>query len=568
MLTLIFGDPKRLLPNDEANRSLHFPLCPIRNFQRSHSTLAYLRSPSICMFAQSAASAPAKSYQRYVLLYLLFMVLMWSFLMAISHKAPDLDGMEELVWSASFELGYLKHPPFPAWIMHALTSVFGRPIWLTFAAGMTASVLGLWFIWKLACEFLNPERALMVLLISSVSIYFSLRGTIFNHNTAQLWSVTAATWFFYRASRYQKASDWLWLGAVAALSTVTKYSAVILFTAFFLYFLRSGMWRQRQTWVGLGLALTTYVLVLSPHLYWLVANDFAPFRYMDGSLEAHTRWQAYKELLAFTLDQLGRLSPMIVAVLALALWNRRDKKRLQPVDAALQNKQRYADELSRADKQFLLWVGLTPFVSTVLISALMGTRLVASWATTFFVLYGFFALWLMHGRDKVQLRRVAIIVIVLQILLAFGYAAARGPLAWHKGRDSRSTFPGPEVSAQMQSIWQEHMPGIPLRVVVADTWLGGNIAVHAGQDVLVFIDAEPASSPWLHLPEDLDCGALIVYSLKTRGPPPADLLKLYEQAPIKGLAEQRWSSERSPMIDLHWAILPAQNSCPRGAASP
>lgn len=514
------------------------------------------------MTAPSLAPAQPNTYQHYIVLYLLLMVLLWTVLMAISHKAPDLDGMEELVWSSSFELGYLKHPPFPAWVMYGLSSVFGRPIWLTFAAGMTASVLGLWFIWKLACEFLNPERAFMVLLISSVSIYFSLRGTIFNHNTAQLWSVTAATWFFYRASRHQKRSDWLCLGAVAALSTVTKYSAVILFTAFFLYFLRSGLWRQQQTWTGLGVALITYMIVLSPHLYWLMDNSFAPFRYIDDSLEAHTRWQAYKELLHFTLDQLGRLSPMIVTLLTLAVWNRHDNKQGYQPDTALQGKQRYADDLSRADKQFLLWVGLTPFVSTTLISIIIGTRLVASWATTFFVLYGFFALWVMSGREKVQLRRLAIIVIVLQILLACGYALARGPLAWHNGRDSRSTFPGPEVSAQMQSAWNQHMPGIPLKVVVSDTWLGGNIAVHAGQDVMVLIDADPTSSPWLTLPQDLECGALIVYSLKTHGEPQPLLANMYKQAPIKGLIEQRWSSERSPIIDLNWAILPAQSTCP------
>lgn len=110
MLTLIFDKSKRLLPNDEAHRSPDYRPCPIEAFQRRHSTLAdlHLRTPS--MTVQTPASARSDAYQRSVLLYLLFMVLLWTILMAISHKAPDLDGMEELVWSASFELGYLKHP--------------------------------------------------------------------------------------------------------------------------------------------------------------------------------------------------------------------------------------------------------------------------------------------------------------------------------------------------------------------------------------------------------------------------------------------------------------------------
>src|SRR5690606_15726720 len=146
--------------------------------------LPFRVSQMMSMRARPHPLAIRRNLGSQVILYLLFMIVLWSVLTGLSHKAPDLDGMEELVWAASFELGYPKHPPFPSWIMAALTSVFGRPVWLTFAAGMTASALGLWFIWKLACEFLNQRRAFIVLLISSVSIYFSLRGTIFNHNTA------------------------------------------------------------------------------------------------------------------------------------------------------------------------------------------------------------------------------------------------------------------------------------------------------------------------------------------------------------------------------------------------
>ena len=43
--------------------------------------------------------------------------------------------------------------------------------------------------------------------------YFGMRGTIFNHNTAQLWSIAAATWLLHRALRHKDLKIW------AALAT-------------------------------------------------------------------------------------------------------------------------------------------------------------------------------------------------------------------------------------------------------------------------------------------------------------------------------------------------------------
>src|SRR5690606_26576967 len=126
--------------------------------------------------------------------------------------------------------------------------------------------------------------------------------------------------------------------------------------------------------------------------------------------------------------------PMLVVWLAWAWWHRKSGKRAAyALDTQLQRKQYYASELSAWDRSFLLWVGLAPFLSTVLVSALLGTRLVASWGTTFFVLFGFYALWRMSGDERSTLRRVAIIVITVHVLMAVGYALGRGPLAWHTG---------------------------------------------------------------------------------------------------------------------------------------
>jgi hypothetical protein len=513
-------------------------------------------------FSRSQAQRPEKSLNGPMLAFLAGMVALWTIMCAISHRAPDLDGMEELVWASSLELGYLKHPPFPSWIMHGLTQIFGRPAWLTFLAGQLFSALALWFIWLLAREMVSVRKAFMVTLLVSTTIYFSLRGTIFNHNTAQLWAVTASTWLVYRALRTQRLSSWLWLGAVCGLGMMSKYSIVIQFTAYFLFMVRQGCLKHAETWKGLGVALLAFLIVVSPHAYWLVVNEFGPLRYANDSLEALNRLASLKHLLDFTLDQAARLSPMIVVWLAWRLWMRRSSKpSVYPLEPQVDRKKRYISTFSDWDRSFLLWIGLTPFVATVLVSGVLGTRLVASWGTTFFVLYGFFVLWWMYGHEQANLRRIAIIVIAVHVLMALGYALGRGPLAWYSGRDTRSMFPGAIISKQMQDNWNKHVPDQPLRLVASDTWLGGNIAIHAGPHVQVFINGRYEESPWLQPDTALDCGALLVYSIKTRGEPADSLKTLYGMASWQGQDSILWSSPKSPEIDLNWAIIAPNAEC-------
>lgn len=483
------------------------------------------------------------------------MVALWAGLLAITHRAPDLDGMEELVWASSFEWGYYKHPPFPTWLLYPLTWVFGKPVWLPFVAGQLTTVLALWFIWRLGCEWTSPARSLIAVLALSTTAYFSMRGTIFNHNTVQLWSIAASTWLYYRALKHGRTLTWMGMGAVVGLAFLTKYSVAVQLAAFAVFALVQGYWRQAAFWRGAGLAALVFLLVVSPHLVWLVESGFAPFEYYDKRThESLSLGARLAEILNFSLDQLGRNSPMLVAWLALAWWNRRTRNRTG---------RRYAQDLSAWDKSFLLWVGLGPFCLTVAVALPVGTTLAASWATTFFILYGFFIFWWLSGDVRLNLRRMLVIVVTLHVLMALGYAIARGPVAYYAGRDSRPTFPGALLAAQMNALWQEHVPGVPLRLVASDTWLGGNIAVHVSDRSEVFIDADYQKSPWLDPASALECGVLVAYNSQ-RSKPAAALVALREAAAWRGVTQQRWSSEKSTMLEIEWGIVPPTERCITG----
>jgi len=486
---------------------------------------------------------------------LMGMVCLWVGLLTLSHRAPDLDSLEELVWASSFEWGYTKHPPLPSWLLYPLTWLFGKPIWLPFLAAQSLTALSLYLIWRMGCEWVSPARALIAVLALSTSTYFSLRASIYNHNTVQLWSVVAATLLYYRALKYGRWRTWAGLGLVTGIAFLTKYSIVVQLAAFGLFALVQGQWRRIAFWQGVALAGAVMLVVISPHLAWLVSHDFAPIHYYNSRAAAQTG-NVLGEAFSFLLNQLGRNSPMLLVWLALFGWNRQ-------TDGALRQPA-YVRQMNAWDRSFLLWVGLAPLCLTLLIALLTGTRLVASsWATTFFILYGFFIFWWLSGDVARNLKRSLVLVITVHVLLALGYALARGPLAIATGRAARSTFPGAALAAQLHAQWQAHVPDTPLRLIAADTWLGGNIAMHISPKTKVLIQADYQKSPWVDAARALDCGALIVWSPEIATPSQA-LMQLREQAPWQGVLQQRWSSERSRLLTLQWGILPPTKQCAQG----
>lgn len=507
-------------------------------------------------------SPHAASLVPLVLLLLIGHLLLWTVLTGLSHQAPDWDNMEELVWASSLEWGYYKHPPLPSWLLHGLISLFDRPVWLTFFTGQLSVVLSLWFVWRLGCEMTTQRRALMATLLLSTITYFTVRGVMNNHNTIQLWSIAAAIWMFYRAVRHDSMRAWAALGVFSGFALLTKYSAVIQFAAFFTYLLFTGRLLQARVWQGIAIATVILLAMLAPHLWWLAHQSAGPLSYASHSLTPRgSQMEHMRVLYDFLLTNVARLVPMGFALLVVMLWSARQSKAGKPPAAKGPT---LASELSAEDRFFLLVVGLGPLLLTLIGSALLKAPLAAPWATTFFMLFGFFSFWCLRAGDDAQLlRKVMVVVVALQILMALGYALARGPFAEMTGRATRATFPGAAISRQLHAQWRSHVKG-PLKVVAADTWLGGNIATHIGREVGLMIDGELGTSPWVKPSDVIACGMLVAVN---RSPDNADgtsaaVLALLAKANWSGTLQLPWTSKAGgPQVIVDWGIIGPQGDC-------
>ena len=523
-------------------------------------------------------SPDGQSQWALVLLILLGHLLLWTLLTGISHRSPDLDNMEELVWGNAFEWGYYKHPPLPSWILFGLTHLFGRPVWVTFFAGQLSVVLSLWLVWRLGCEMTSQRNALIATLLIMPITYYTTRGLISNHNTLQLWSIAGATLMFYRSWRHGRARDWLGLGVFCGIALLSKYSAVVQFAVFFLFLLIDGRLKEAKVWKGIGLASLPLVALMLPHLLWLQRQVMTPIGYASKSLgRESTRLENLSMIGDMLTTTLARLAPMLIAFLVILWWQcRQSAAAKNSVGSAVAT--RLSAQLRPEDRKFILFVGLAPLVLTLVMVLILKAPIIADWTTTYYMLFGFFAFWCFNAapavsaesavstdRSASRLLRICLrVIITIQILTVLGYAIARGPLSDMVGRATRANFPGEQISLALQQEWRSHV-NAPLTLVASDTWLGGNIAIHAGRDVNVLIDGDVAKSQWVTPAQAASCGLLLAINRSNDAADglPEKVVQLMTQAQWRGMLTLPATHKLDgPQIVVEWGIIPPTGDCP------
>jgi hypothetical protein len=86
-------------------------------------------------------------------------------------------------------------------------------------------------------------------------------------------------------------------------------------------------------------------------------------------------------------------------------------------------------------------------------------------------------------------------------------------------KPTRGQFPGRELAATIEQRWHEAVGRTPLAIVAGDVWLAGSIAFYGEERPSVFIDADPAKSPWITPAALARDGAVFIWQAPT-GPPP------------------------------------------------
>ncbi|HVY59242.1 MAG TPA: glycosyltransferase family 39 protein [Xanthobacteraceae bacterium] len=305
--------------------------------------------------------------ERTAVIVLLCYAALWTLYGALAKSSQDIhfDMGEMVAWSRELDWGTPKHPPLGAWLVRLWFSVFPAADWAYYLLAMLLASIALWVAWRISDRFLDPEKRVAGLALLMLVPFFNFHALKFNANTIMIPVWALATWAFLRSFEAPRPFPAALAGLAAAAAMLGKYWSVFLLAGLVVAALsdprRGRYFRSAAPWITVLVGFAA----LAPHLAWLVAHDFPPFKYAVAS-HPGTLWSAARSGADYVLGAVGYIALPVVIGLALA----------RPSRAAL------ADTVwpHDPDRRFIVLAFAAPIVLPILAAMLAKADIVSLWA--------------------------------------------------------------------------------------------------------------------------------------------------------------------------------------------
>lgn len=488
---------------------------------------------------------------RWFYLFLLVHYLVWTFVpIMVRHNLP-LDAVEGTIWAHQLEWSYDKNPFLNGWLTALALKLDGHSGWMIYHFCQLSVAACLWSVWQISKRMLTPFYALVSVMVLEGVQYYNLHALDFNDNTLELglWGVTIACFYWavglpraVKSTALTTTVPWLCTGIFAALALMAKYYTLALLASMFLFLVLTPVGRQHlKTWPPY-LAAGIFAAIITPHIFWLFAHDFTTVRYVFMRAGSKPDWTNHLFFPAqFAWQQAQAFLPALALFLFLLIGKRpalATKRTMLPV----------------TDKAFLFYVGLAPFLLTVVLSIITGIKLRAGWGMPLLSLWGIILVAAVQPViTKPKLHRFIALVFLLIALLAAGYTKS----LVDSDTPSSSNFPGREIAETVTQRWHDQYH-IPLEYVAGSRWGAGNVAFYSPDKPAVWIEWNARVAPWINVADLEKKGAVFVWVISDDETMPEELRQRFPRLQPTQVLEFQWlrNTHHLPPIKIGIAILP------------
>jgi 4-amino-4-deoxy-L-arabinose transferase-like glycosyltransferase len=388
-------------------------------------------------------------------------LIIWTLVPSITNKNLPLDVIEALAWGSNLDWGFNKHPPMSAFFPEVFFQIFGSQDWVYYLLSQIFVLIAFYYVFKLAYEVLGNIKLSLISVLLLESIYFyNFTTPEFNVNVCQLpfWSlVVYYSWKIYD-TKYIKFIDCFLIGLFAAVGFLSKYLFIYLLASITLLFIYLIFVKRTKKFdFKYLITIEVFLVLLVPHLIWLFNNDFITLTYglKRTGLEGSGILDHLKYPIIFLGKQIGILIPFFFLIYLLVKkikfkFNLKDKKLL-----------------------FLLFVNILPIVLMLLTSLITGSKVRTMWMTPFYLFFG--VLFVYIFQSQINTKKIN------SFLYGFLFLFFLSPILYSydsiSKTDKRTDYPGKEVAAKVQIVWQQDFDK-EIEFVIGNEWKAGNLSYH------------------------------------------------------------------------------------------
>ena len=396
-----------------------------------------------------------KNISNIFVIFLFLHLVIWTLVPALSNVNLPLDTIEALAWGSNLDWGFNKHPPLSAFVVEIFYQIFGNQDWAYYFLSQIFVIIAFIVVYKFSEEIFNNKKLALLSVLLLEGIYFyNFTTPEFNVNVAQLpfWALTV--YYTWRCVKYDKATDYVFLGLFAGLGILSKYLFIYLIIGIklvFFYFLKKGFKFSHFLIAG-----PITLLIILPHLIWLTENNYITITYgllRTGGVGNFIDHLVYP--LIFLAKQIGLLIPFLLMSFLLI-------KKIKP-------------KINLKDKKlvFLLLTTIAPIFFMLLTSMIMGAKIRTMWMTPFYLFSGVLLIYVFQKNIIIDKLKKFFLLFTFLFLL---YPAAYLSISFLND-SKRTDYPGQEIARLVQNKWDNNFIN-EIKIVVGDEWYAGNLSYH------------------------------------------------------------------------------------------
>jgi 4-amino-4-deoxy-L-arabinose transferase-like glycosyltransferase len=478
---------------------------------------------------------------KWLYLFLFIHLTVWTLTPALVRFNLPLDSVEGALWGHQLEWGYDKNPYLNGWLTALAIYLDNYSGYLVYFFSQLCVVASLWATWQLAKKIVPPLYALAaVLLLESVQ-YFNLHAIDFNDNTLELglWALTI--YFFYQALRDEKRKDWMLTGLFAGLSLMAKYYSLALFAGMILCVFFPAENRRKICCSAPLWGISIFTILVLPHVIWLFFHDFITIRYVFQRAHNTPSWTNHFFYPSqFAWQQLQVLAPMLIPLGILSINRKTTTAHSEPL------------KINNFDFYFLFFVGVMPFLLTVMLSFILGITLRAGWGMPLFTTSGILLLAILKPHLTIKkLVHLFLFNLILLTVLVSGYS-----FSLIHSSTSSANFPGRDIAKQLTQLWHDTYHS-PLHYVAGSRWVGGNITLYSKDHPAVLVEWNTQRATWINIQDLQKKGAIFVWYMAEEGEMPERVRQQFPALQKTKIMEFNWHRNKNENpLKLGVAILP------------